>query len=897
MLITKENTQKKKSYFSIFLKFYFFVSLILLISILFLFFNTGYWNQYKKPFLNRLYKGSVNYYLNIFEIGFYALKGTFYNIPELNINISFKNITKLENDRNNATKDPDGGAFYNFLEVPSKVKYKNNSYSADLRIKGDRKIHFKERKYSSYKIDLKREGRILNVKKFSLMKPRARNYIHEWIFHELAGEGGLVKLKYKFVDLKINGKNEGLYVFEEGFGKILLERNKRRNGPIFSLHEEFSTDIKDAKFEVYNKKYWLNHENIKLSEIASQKLRDFFQDRKSLDEILDIDKWAWYFAIADINDYFHGLEAKSVKFYYNTVNGKFEPIGFDGHRQIPNYSKYMPDWDGLMWRHGPSSFEIAKSCKKLDDNDPEFKNEEPFNRKRCNRFVHKFFYNQKSEINLNFYNKYRNAILKIASKNFLDTFFKKRENQIKKINSKIYGDYFFVDHFDFYGPGLYYFTKKDFYHKANFLLANMRVEPEKVFIQQDRQNIIIQNESINNNNLVIKQLYCNGNSSDEQEEIILSVDYNIIYKNNDKINLTNNTNANIKCKKALIINKNSDNNILKVIDTLNTYQKINYKDFYVNRYKKYFTLNGNFVELNKNYTLIGEDIFIPKDLIVKIFPGQKIILINNAFIFSDSPWLVGGRKEKVFISGKKDNFGGGIIISKTNLISKFINTSFSYLNGINKNINLLAEQYILLGAININQSEVIFEDVEFKEIKAEDALNIINSKFKILNSNYEDISSDAIDIDFSIGEILNSKFANIKNDAIDFSGSKAKLSNIKFSHIGDKLVSVGENSIVDINDIVGKDSFVGFASKDGSTLKGNNINFNNVNIPFSSYIKKSEYDKAVLKVNDVRYQNYLIPYLKDQYSLIEINNDNKKNINKEVLEIIYNKNITALQKN
>ena len=139
--------------------------------------------------------------------------------------------------------------------------------------------------------------------------------------------------------------------------------------------------------------------------------------------------------------------------------------------------------------------------------------------------------------------------------------------------------------------------------------------------------------------------------------------------------------------------------------------------------------------------------------------------------------------------------------------------------------------------------------------------------------------------------------SHIKNDAIDFSGSKAKLSNIEFSHIGDKLVSVGENSIVDINDIVGKDSFVGFASKDGSILKGNNVNFDNINIPFSSYIKKSEYDKAILKVNAARYQNYLIPYLKDRYSIIEINNDNKKNINKEVVEIIYNKNIAALQNN
>ena len=27
--------------------------------------------------------------------------------------------------------------------------------------------------------------------------------------------GGLVKIKYEFINLKINGKNEGLYVFEE----------------------------------------------------------------------------------------------------------------------------------------------------------------------------------------------------------------------------------------------------------------------------------------------------------------------------------------------------------------------------------------------------------------------------------------------------------------------------------------------------------------------------------------------------------------------------------------------------------------------------------------------------------------------------------------------------------
>ena len=74
------------------------------------------------------------------------------------------------------------------------------------------------------------EEKIKGIRKFSFIKPRARNYIHEWLFHELAGEGKLIKLKYDFVNLKINGESQGLYVFEEGFDKDLIERNRRRNG-------------------------------------------------------------------------------------------------------------------------------------------------------------------------------------------------------------------------------------------------------------------------------------------------------------------------------------------------------------------------------------------------------------------------------------------------------------------------------------------------------------------------------------------------------------------------------------------------------------------------------------------------------------------------------------------
>ena len=49
------------------------------------------------------------------------LKGISEPIPELNIQINFKNLMKLEEDRNNALKFEDATE-YEFLEVPIKLK-------------------------------------------------------------------------------------------------------------------------------------------------------------------------------------------------------------------------------------------------------------------------------------------------------------------------------------------------------------------------------------------------------------------------------------------------------------------------------------------------------------------------------------------------------------------------------------------------------------------------------------------------------------------------------------------------------------------------------------------------------------------------------------------------------
>ena len=50
-----------------------------------------------------------------------------------------------------------------------------------------------------------------------------------------------------------------------------------------------------------------------------------------LEEVFDVEKAARLFAIADLTQGHHGLMWKNVRFYYNSLLGKLEIIGFDSN--------------------------------------------------------------------------------------------------------------------------------------------------------------------------------------------------------------------------------------------------------------------------------------------------------------------------------------------------------------------------------------------------------------------------------------------------------------------------------------------------------------------------------------------------------------------------------------
>ena len=123
---------------------------------------------------------------------------------------------------------------------------------------------------------------------------------------------------------------------------------------------------------------------------------------------------------------YHGAFLKSVKLYYNPINGLFEPIPYDGHRLKPNYHKYNLNYDNRIL---------------IDIIDNPINGDEI----RGLTWLKKMFYNNNGELNIPFYNSYIKNLNLISSNEYTEKFLDQNLKKIKEINSHIYSDYFFHD--------------------------------------------------------------------------------------------------------------------------------------------------------------------------------------------------------------------------------------------------------------------------------------------------------------------------------------------------------------------------------------------------------------------------------------------------------------------
>ena len=170
-----------------------------------------------------------------------------------------------------------------------------------------------------------------------------------------------------------------------------------------------------------------------------------------------------------------------------------------------------------------------------------------------------------------------------------------------------------------------------------------------------------------------------------------------------------------------------------------------------------------------------------------------------------------------------------------------------------------------IGCINILQSQVKNLNINVENCKLEDSVNIINSKGDINSLFIKNAESDGIDFDFSKIQIRNLKVNSAKNDCLDMSFGEYIINKYSLSDCGDKAVSSGEKSRVNlINGSINK-AYFGIVSKDESVVNLGQVEIENTKFCLAQYRKKQEFDIGLLEIknkNSVKCnnQNYLWSY-------------------------------------
>ena len=833
----------------------FVLNIVLIISVG-IFLNSN--NYYAIKIVNKLDELSNLNIKHLPEIFSYKIKSFFFYPESINIDITHKNYQKIEFERQNAISGSNGkyNVNTNFSYVPASITHGVNKYKIKLRLKGGRNIHFNEQDKASYRIQIKRDETLFGMKTFSIHKPRARNYIEEFVFLEMMNDEGIVTPRYEFVNVTINGKNNGVYAIEEHYTKYLIENNKHKDGPIIAFDNIIGYGLDNIK--VYDEKKWLKSSDSIYVKKAISLLKGFRNNTLAIKDVFDESKLAKFFAIADLNYAVHGTIWKSLRFYYNPVSTKLEPIPYDGHR-------------GSVVKGNFLSSEIALS-----------ENEVWAYGSNWNWF--RTFFNDMDSYSDEFYQEYIHTLERISNKKYLDNFFKKHEEKISNVLKLIYSEFPLIDKIFFYGPAFYYFDRDSYYDAQKNILNKLAATNIDARVTRKSDNSLTISVINKHSSLPYEILYILENENKihckPENKVIIVADSPLLDNSRKSIEITfscdNLQDYNLEDNLELYFKYPGSEKIHSVeVSSWNMISPNSIKNDITRRFPN--AKDFDFVEFNDSkqeivipsgsYTL-SKDLIIPEGYTFIIEKNTTINFINNSVFFSYSKcqWI-GTKDNPISFFSENGNNGTIVVYDKNNNLSS---SKISYVNFKNLSYPKIKD-WNISGSVNFYNGKVKMNNVHISNNESEDALNLISTNYNLKNIHFKSTKSDALDIDFGNGTITDSTFTDIGNDAIDVSGTELLIENIITINVGDKSISAGENSFIKGNNIKIDNAEIGIASKDGSDVTLNEIEISNSKLGLTSFVKKSEYSNASLVINDLILDNVYKNHLVENNSFLKIN--------------------------
>jgi hypothetical protein len=811
--------------------------------------------SHKKGYLNVGLNDIIETNINI-PVNY--LSSLFMDIEELKLDIEHIDYQKLAYTRDRALSD--GFLSDDIKEyVPLDVTYKGSKIKAKIRLKGSLPDHWSDDKKWSFRIKLRDDKTIEGMKNFSIQHPKVRGYLNEWFYSKLNQSEGVLSSRYHFTHLFVNGEDYGIYAIEEHFDKRLLESQDRREGPIIRFGtSEYA--YYDNLIETYSN-LEVRKEERPMFQQATNLLEGLRRGEFDVNQVFEIDVLAKYFAISDIVYGMHATAAHNIRFYYNPISSKLEPIAYDA--EILQHEDLT--LQGVIGQH-KFNFDKLKFRELI---------------KNPSLYFHFLIFNDP-----NFFSKYIQYLEDFSNTSFLDVFFDKHGNELIENINKIHRSF---PHINF-KKSIYYNRQKQIKRLLNDRPNIIAYKPK---ISEGHIIIPIENESgfplevtgLKYNSRVfeidsvqlIESRLSGSESSIYYQRFIIPSDILLDSISSQHLLLSYKILGSTKEHSSKVqfyspLGMSSDNGL--DIHRMNA----NFREF------DWITYNEEIKEIyfkNGSWTL-DKTLIIPSGYTVMGEAPLTINLVNGSHILSYSPMILRGADNDVIKITSSDSTSAGLSVINAKAYSKMDLVDFDNLSMPR------IGNWSLPGAITFYQSPVKFSNCNFlSNREGDDYVNIFRSSFELNKCNFQDTYADALDLDFSDGQVLGCNFFNIGNDAIDASGSNILVDNGIISNVLDKAISSGENSQIKSDNLRIRNSEIAFAAKDNSTLHVSNTNISKSTIGFTAFQKKPEFGPAIIYANDVIQNDIEINYLIEKNSRFYIDSVNIKSNEENIKKLMY----------
>ena len=686
--------------------------------------------------------------------------------------------------------------------VPAILEFNGQKIKTKVRIKGKMSDHVQGSKWS-FRVLTKKDDGFLGMQRFSLQHPGTRNYLCDWFYHQLSQGEGIIALRYGFLHVNFNGEDLGVYAYEEHFGPELLVNNGRLNGPLFRFdpslfwehrlnmmnkvryHEAFGAYEAAAVDGFGTGSLAKDSVQRRYFEEAVGLMDSFRRGERKASEVFDSDLIARRHALLDLVGGHHSMDWSDVKFYFDPVLKRVEPISYESFSAYPikelagtgKYSGKRSSWMDLHTAYF---------------NDPEI------------------------------FRAYVHHLERMSSPTYLDSAFTKLAPALDSASALIYREFPYKE------------LDRSIYYKNGALIRRMLDVPKGFHAYYDggvdtvNMTVIpIESLPIEIHGLIDKDGTILPPISDQNRDLQATIvpsriggevgkPMTVRVPINGKLDLTAGVplrisysvlGASIRKELEVFPYAYLDKIQLPLVTGTNTTDLRNISYLQVDDQEKTITI------LPGNWTL-GSDLYLPNGYTIMATAPLRLDFVNGARLISRSPMLWSGVEDLPIVLHSSDQSGGGLIVLSSRGSSSFYRVRFEG----------FGSSRIGTPSIVLQDADVHLKECDLGEARGRDLLLAVRSKIGM-----EDVSftggMDQLTLAYCTTTMEKVGGLGAGDDALSVKGGSAVISALRVEGAMGTGVKLDEYAIVELVDPMITSKADAARVSEGATLKAKGGSF------------------------------------------------------------------------